>query len=116
MAAAKSWNEVQREAPIFQTEATAAVVRAVVQDAAVMKGTAGECAAAVQTEEASKVYLYPFGFLQDLTVDDATATITCCSGNGSLILVCLTGQVMSAIHATCKEGKWTVHRLDLTFC
>ncbi|CAK0787942.1 hypothetical protein CVIRNUC_011164 [Coccomyxa viridis] len=54
VAAAKSWAEVQQDAPIFQTEAAVAVERAVVQDAAVMMGPAGEHAAAVQAEEVSK--------------------------------------------------------------
>ena len=71
VAAAKSWAEVQQDAPIFQTEAAVAVERAIVQDAAVMMGPAGKHAAAVQTEEASKVCLHPFGYLRDLSIDVA---------------------------------------------
>ena len=67
MAAAKSWADVQQKAPIFQAEAAVAVERAVVQDAGSMKGNAGECGAAVQTEEASKVCLQPFHCLRELS-------------------------------------------------
>ena len=66
VAEAKSWDEVQHEAPVFQTEAAVAVERAVVHNAAVMMGPAGERGAAVQSGEESKVCPHPFGCLWDL--------------------------------------------------